>query len=294
MKVNLDVLKEQIDADYLDGDIVVIDGLKEVSVEGSLQMDMIIVLICTSGRLQVDINGTTYMVNTHDMVVCPPNVYLNNYMLSPDFDSKIIGLSYNALQRLLHVNKDIWDMMLLLVKHPIFHIDPMGLEQLDNYYSLLTLKLKDDSGRFRREVMHALFQAIFYEICEKVMPLVMEENEQSSANMKQGDVLMKRFIKLLADSQGRERSVSDFAEKLCVTPKYLSSVCRMSSGKTALEWIHEYTIEAIVQQLKYTDKTVKEIADELQFPNISFFGKFVKGHLGVSPLAYRKRLAKQS
>ncbi|MDO4160599.1 MAG: helix-turn-helix domain-containing protein [Prevotellaceae bacterium] len=290
-RIGLEDLSHYTEADYIDGDIIILDDLRELPIEGSFQTEMTFILICVEGRMQVDINGKTYKVNVHDMLVCPPNVFLDNYMISPNFNSKIIGLSYSALQRMLNVNKDIWNMMLHLVKNPVFHLDDYLLELMENYYTLLSFKLKHADDMYRKEVMHALFQAIFYDFCAILMPFMTNKNYTDSGNMKQGDLIVKKFIFLLSESQGKERSVSYFADKLCITPKYLSTVCKASSGKTALDWIHEYTIEVITQQLKYTDKTIKEICDDLNFPNLSFFGKFVKNHLGVSPKEYRKRFA---
>lgn len=296
IKVNLETLKEKleaeyVEADYMDGDIIVFDGLKELTVEGALQMDMIIALMCVKGKLQIDINGKTFEAHANDLIICPPNVFLDNYMISPDFDSKIFGLSYNALQRMLHVDKNVWSMILHLVEHPLFHLDEDHLRLIDYYYSLMTFKLKQGKVAYYNDIMHALFQAIFYELCEFISSSLEDKTENKVLAMRQGDLLMNRFLKLLADSQGRERSVTAFAEKLYITPKHLSTVCKAVSGKTALEWIHESTAEVIIQKLRYSDKSIKEIADELNFPNLSFFGKFVKARLGVSPMAYREQFA---
>lgn len=290
-KINLNDLSEKVDADYMDGDLLLIDDIKELPCEGSLQTDMLSIIICTEGRIQADMNGQTYTAGEGDMLVCPPNVFLNNYMITPIFNAKILCLSYEALQRLLHLNKDIWDIILYLSKNPVYHLSQESEKLMNNYYSLLSYKLKQQDGRYRKEVMHALFQAVFYDLVEILTPIAKEQNETGDSHIRQGDLLLKRFLKILADSQGKERSVAAFANQLCVSPKYLSTVCKASSGKTALEWIHEYTTEVIVQQLKYSDRTIKEIADGLEFPNISFFGKFVKTQLGVSPTQFRKQLA---
>lgn len=293
-RVNLDLLKEATEATYMDGDIIIFDGLKEFSIEGTLQMDMIVVILCVEGKLQVDINGQTHIVHTNELLVCPPNVYIDNYMFSPNFDSKIIGLSYSALQRMLHANKDIWNMVLRLVKNPIFKLDEHLQTLINHYYTLMLFKLSEEKGLYYNDVMQALFQAMFYDLCSIIASSLSSPSETGGNNMRQGDKLINRFLKLLADSQGRERSVTAFAERLYVTPKYLSTVCKTSTGKTALEWIHEYTTEVIIQRLKYSEKSIKEIADELNFPNISFFGKFVKARLGVSPATYKKQFAERN
>ncbi len=76
---------------------------------------------------------------------------------------------------------------------------------------------------------------------------------------------------------------------LHVTPKYLSKCVKYESGRVPLDHIHEMTVSIIRQQLRYSNKSIKEISADLDFPNLSFFGKFVKEHLGMSPTEYRQR-----
>ena len=78
-----------------------------------------------------------------------------------------------------------------------------------------------------------------------------------------------------------------FANQLCITPKYLTVTCKKNSGKTANQWITEYTLADIAFYLKSTDMPIKEVATQVGFPNASFFGKFVKDHFKMSPKRYR-------
>ena len=77
--------------------------------------------------------------------------------------------------------------------------------------------------------------------------------------------------------------VQQYADQLCVTPDYLTAVVKHISGRTAIEWIAESTVNAITHELLYTSRPIKEIADNLDFPSLSFFGKYYKQHTGFSP-----------
>ena len=85
-KVDFNLIADSGVADYSDGDIIVIDKL-------GVKLDMILMVFCTKGRMQCDINEKTYMANAGDVIICLPNSYLSNYLISPDFESHIIGLS---------------------------------------------------------------------------------------------------------------------------------------------------------------------------------------------------------
>ena len=113
--------------------------------------------------------------------------------------------------------------------------------------------------------------------------------DERNSSVRQSTIVYRRFMALLAESNGRVRSVSVFANMLNITPKYLSKCVKGESGRSPLDLIHENTVGTIRQQLRYTNKTVKEICNELDFPNLSFFGKFVREHLGMSPTEYRQQ-----
>lgn len=288
LKVTPNSIQRQIVADYSDGDIIIIDDIKRIPIDAPLHIDMILLVICTQGRAHVCINGKPHALDSDEMLICPPNVYIEDYLISPDFGCKIIGLSYPALQRMLHVNKQIWEMTLAVTESPVLKIDDQSRLLMTNYYALLQFKLRHPDSPYRAETIRALFQSIFYDLCG----LVLSRCTAGCTNpaTRHGDVLMRRFLHLLADAQGRKRSVTYFAEKLCVTPKYLSAVCKRATGRSAKEWIHQYTVEIMQQQLRYTDRSIKEICNLLEFPNLSVFGKFARSALGMSPTAYRTRM----
>lgn len=287
-KIDMELLEESGKADYADGDIIVFDNIKEGYKKGIYQLDMIVTVFCAEGKIQMDINGNSYTAEKGDFIICPPNALVERTMVSPDLDCKFIGLSHKAIDRSLHVSKNVWNMILYVAKNPVVHLDEREQHLVRIYYSLIKHKTEEKKHPYYREVMHSLFQTMFYELCSIIHPHIVDD-DTLEVGLRQGDLLFKRFLKLLAQSDGRERSVSRFAAELCVTPKYLSTVTKAASGKTALQWIHEHVTENISRQLRYSDKSIKEIADDLNFPNLSFFGKFVRTHLGMSPTEYRKQ-----
>lgn len=96
-----------------------------------------------------------------------------------------------------------------------------------------------------------------------------------------------RFMELLSKYFTQERHVEFYASKMCISPKYLSTTVKQISGKTPTVWITNRTIEEIKHRLLHTQASIKEIAYALNFPNLSFFGKFFKRATGMSPKQYR-------
>ena len=99
--------------------------------------------------------------------------------------------------------------------------------------------------------------------------------------------IFRKFLEKVSEDDGTHRSVSYYADILCYSPKHLSTVVKKISGRTPLSIINEHAMECIKYELKHSGKSIKEIADQFDFPNQSFFGKFVKNHIGMSPLQYR-------
>ena len=98
----------------------------------------------------------------------------------------------------------------------------------------------------------------------------------------------KIFINLLETTHPRPRFIDHYSSELSVTAKHLSEVCKKVSGKTALQWITEFIENDIRYFLLHTDLSIKEIVFQLQFPNASFFGKYVRSHFGKSPSEFRR------
>jgi AraC family transcriptional regulator, transcriptional activator of pobA len=115
-------------------------------------------------------------------------------------------------------------------------------------------------------------------------------NSRDNEKAQPSKILVDRFKVILSEEFKRQRSVSFYAEKLNITPKYFSSVIKEQTGKTAGEWIDEMvTLEAKVL-LQNKALTIAQVADQLNFNDPSTFGKFFKTNANLSPLDYRKTL----
>ena len=80
-----------------------------------------------------------------------------------------------------------------------------------------------------------------------------------------------------------------YAGQLHLTPKYLTTIIRKTSGRTAAEWIDDYVVLEAKNLLKYSTMSIQEIAYHLNFSTQSFFGKYFKQHTGTSPSRYKRK-----
>ena len=155
------------------------------------------------------------------------------------------------------------------------------------YYELLAFKMDHPEMNFGRETVRDIIRCFAYDLLSNINKHM---NQDGSEDMlRQGDRVFRKFMLLLAENSNMNRSVKSYADELCVSPKYLTSVCRKHSDYTASELIATSVISRIKQLLLYSDLSIKEVAAEMGFDNLSFFGKYVKKHLGLSPNNYRKQ-----
>ena len=150
---------------------------------------------------------------------------------------------------------------------------------------MLKEKMRATDNKFRRDIVRTLILAMFYDLSNVIVRL----QESESKKQTRADSIFTQFIRLVELNFRKERRVGWYAEQLCITPKYLSETVKNVSNRTPNEWIDSYVSLELRVLLKSTTKSIKEISDDMNFPNQSFLGKFFREHVGVSPSAYRKR-----
>ena len=289
-KVDIEHLKDEDYVDYIDGDLFLIEDVNKLPTikENAIEVDAIVVIFCLSGEGQVFMNGHEFIVKRRQMLMgMPRSVFAYYKPLTDDFEVKIIGISMRVFNSSVSMTKSIWKNFYFLINNPLLDMEENEVKLLLHYYELANLKMQDKESPFHQAIMMSLLHCVIFEllaITDRIGKLSNGDDE----SMTQSSITFKRFVELLTESDGRIRLVADFADMLNVTPKYLSNIVKQVSGRTALDLIHETCTHAIVRQLKYTDKSIKEITNDLNFSSISFFGKFVKSQLGVSPRKFRE------
>lgn len=283
--------------DYKDGDLLVIDDITRLTLSDyeNTALDFIITLFCAEGRMMLTVEEREYCIEEGCLFVYLPGQTMNSFMLSQNAKIKVIAFAQRAIDHSLYLNKYVWRQVEYIREHPVFPLDERERQITSHYYSLMMLKTQGTDGSFHHDVVRMLFQTLMMEfmmLVERKMGASRDldaTQDNKDASVHQSTLIYRRFMSLLAESAGMVRSVSAFANMLNVTPKYLSKCVKDESGRAPLDHIHEATINTIRQQLRYSNKTIKEISNELDFPNLSFFGKFVREHLGMSPTEFRQR-----
>ena len=255
-----------------------------------------VLFFITEGRAQLEYDGHVVQLQKNDLFLYMAHSTANNFMASSDFNCRQIWFSRSELW-----NIDIYNLisvadMSQLKLHPVVHLSDDDIKLCDTYFQLLCSRMKSSTSALTPDIVRSLLGTIMLEFLsimrrnsERAVEEVRQEDPNSSLHKKR---IIDNFIKLVEESDGRIRRVDDFASQLNVTPKYLSTILKEVMNRRPSTYIQLYTLKAIEYRLRFTDMTMQEISNDLKFPNPSFFGKYCKEHLGMTPLGYRMKYHK--
>ena len=246
-----------------------------------LDFFMLIKHIAGSATVKIDMDEyvLTEPVNT---IQIAPGQIISVDNASEDFDVVVMLMSRRFVEGLLvYVNGSIPFRFGKNVPH-IVHCSVEEDYFTDVFNKAIRRIIQDKSNPFRKQVVQHVMMAVFYS-SEKTRMVVEDNRSRSNA-----DVLSQEFVKLVKEHFRKERQLKFYADKLCITPRYLSRVVKECTGSSAAEWIELTVVLEARALLKSTNMTVQQISDELNFPSQTFFGKYFKRRVGMSPKEYRR------
>ena len=277
---------EDIQIGYLDKDIVLVDSIQKYVEVSSAHLSMNVIVFCIEGKIQALMNGQRLDLQKGQIAIVPPNMTVTDIMISLDFNLKAMFFTNRILQSFLREKISVWNDMMYIHRQYVFTLSNDHIDLYNHFYDMLLLSFSQKfNSRYHTDIIQSLFQAAILVCCG-----MLDQNLVSDSKVgheKTAGYHFKRFLDLLNASPYKRRSVASYANELYISPKHLTAIVKKSSGKTANQWIKERLLEEIRFYLKQTDLSIKQVSDKLDFPNPSFFGKYVKEHLGMTPGEFR-------
>lgn len=254
------------------------------------RLDAVVMVLCTAGRARAMINLKEYEVEPNVLAVNLPENITQVVWVSDDFHGRIVVLSLEFLHS-IHVDlKHTISHYMYIKDHPTYRLDDATFRHLSRFHQLIQdsveERLEPWAGEMHQEVVNRLVSAFMYRCGELLNNLPLEDIRTVKSRR---EALFRQFIDLLNQYHNRERSVGFYAEKMHITPKYMSSLMKEMTGRTAAEWIDDYVILEAKTLLKYSGLSIQEVAYRLNFSTQSFFGKYFRQHTGMSPGQYKMK-----
>lgn len=242
-------------------------------------------IYCQSGIVKFMFNGNQYHGKKGEFVFWLAGLHVSDLSFSANFKATMLFVDSDLLTSNLPSATVSIDSYIHSKENPILHPDKKDKEKILKNFHLLYDKSLETNHRFYTESLKLQMQLFLLEMWD-----IFEDELDRRKRSLQSGTLYERFILLVQEHCMREREVRFYSEKLNITPKYLNYICKVNTGITASEWIQRHTKERIMILLKNKNLNISEIADEMDFSSRSFFTRYVKKLIGVTPKEYRERI----
>lgn len=267
-------------------DLLVIDNVELLNLENkTFHTGFFMIGLCKQGYVEFTLNGQRHKLSEGQLLINFGASHLSSVAKSEDFKAIAILESHEFVQETMMSMMHLWPYLMYIVEHPVLPLTETERWRFEINCKLIIERLKSTHG-LKREATITNLHLCYLDICDTLKRIVPRQ-EGTPARMYSN---FDQFMRLMAQEYVQHRDVQWYAEKMGLTPKYLSEVVKEVSGRTAGQWITSFVITEIKSLLRESDLSIKEIAVEMNFPNQSFLGKYFKNIVGVSPIEYRNSL----
>ena len=241
-------------------------------------------ILVREGEMRFSDGKQMHVSQKDDLVIWQMSNAIQEVAYSDDFEADFLIASGEFLSRF---NPEmVWASkgFIFIRINPSFHLHEESLRLMNDDFSLFHSRLSLPDSPFKEEVIGRVMQIFLYDL----WTVYSSEMSQMETNDNAARIFL-RFLSIVQQDCRQQRDVGYYADKLCITSKYLSQVSRSVSGLPASEWITYYATFELVSLLNDQSKTLTEVADLMNFETASHFSRYVKKLLGKSPSEYRQK-----
>ncbi len=243
-------------------------------------------LLCTAGEGSFVFNEKCYHIGRNDLVVIPMPDRMKNLAGHPDLQVEWFAADYKFLQNLLPSNNYSIGGSISLNHNPVISLtDEQAAILLADFHRLRD-RMDDRHLLFYRELMGSLCLTMMYDIFEPHA-----QRDTSDTHTDRTAYIVKQLMEMLSTGVScTERDVSYYAKRLHVSSKYLSATVKRVTGHSVSSYIDRHTIPILKTYLEDERLSLTQIAERMNFTTLSYFSRYCKKHLGMSPSEYRGSL----
>ena len=285
--ISLDKFWEE-KANIIDDQLILVDNFSDLQILPEYnQMQATIIGYCNEGSCTMKINMKEYTIRTNDLLIIFPGQW-TSLVQADRFNCSFIIMKPELSIQLLEQIQDIFNLFLFVRENPCIHLEENEVYLIKEYRKVLMKKIQQKENRFYKNIISHLLLSMLYEICNFSQRFLEDDTHRQAKSRK--DKYAERFFYTLSRFYKQQRSVQFYASQLNITAKYLSSIIKETTGRYATEWIEEFVISEAKNLLKNTSMSIQQISNELNFSTQSFFGKYFKEHIHLSPKEFRAQV----
>lgn len=242
------------------------------------------ILICHGGSAEFEYFHTKYNLRARDIIIAFPGDLYSLSNASEGFSSSWVSFDMQTMDEALYNFPSTF--FSHIVDFPVYNLtDNDEYSNRMEYLKILASKLADHDNICRYEIMLAMLRSMFMEILNRIV----RNFRINTSEPKHRRRLLDEFVNTVSANPDK-REVAYFAERLCITPKYLSAIVADGTSFTAKEFIDRSAISTIKQLLRTTDLSVKQIAEQLNFSGSGNLCRFFKTNTGITISDFKREL----
>ncbi|MBR1733415.1 MAG: AraC family transcriptional regulator [Alloprevotella sp.] len=267
-----------------DRDLLFLEDFSGVDfTDKTLQLGFMLVCYCSAGTATAIHNERHVELHPGDVLLGFGQQVFEQCRPSKDFRGRIALISQECCLESFVGMQHLWPFLYYLLEHPVFSLDAEERDWLFHSFDTVIRRLRHRTHHYHREAVVSQLRVFYFDICN----FLAERNLEAFTSPSRAYNIFGDFMELARHNFRQHRDVQWYSEQLCISPKYLSEAVKRVSGKTAGQWITTLVLTEMKFLLRNTGYSIKEVAQRMNFPNQSFFGKFFKSATGLSPTAYR-------
>ena len=251
-----------------------------------VRFDGYILFFLRKGHFSLDVNLNTYDIHENSLLMVVPGniVKLSAYKEDHIGDAELLFalVSKEFLSSIRFDFNNVFQDTIRMWKNPCITLQGEELELAEDYFRL-TRKVLSSRQTNKKEILGSLLTSFTYvtlDVWTRQLASARSEESQTSARVNQ---VFERFIELVTEYHNQERGMAFYADKLCLSPKYLSQLIYKESGSYASEHINRFVISEAKALLKSGQYTVAQVCDKLHFVSQSYFTRYFRKATGMNP-----------
>ena len=249
-------------------------------------------ILCYKGSIKTTVNRHEYVVGCNDTLIVQSGSIVE--FLSGSDDLKIIAMAFEDKGNESLFNSSTMNANSYIMHRSVpmlLHLEDDEMQMQKRLYKEIRQFYSKVDVTYRSEVVKGYLYVSVATFLSKLGGITMQEKV-----LYEGSRENELYLQFMDDLQvfgSKERTVSFYADRCCVSPKYFSKMIHLASGKTPIQLIKERVIVEAKVLLNSTDMSIQEIAEALNFPNDSFFCRYFKQEVKMSPMKYRTMASKK-
>lgn len=253
-----------------------------------VRLDALLMVLTFEGTVEISLDYASYTVGPNSFIMIMPSHVMQLHKISKDFKGQLLiaakefmdGCNPGGSNRSVSIAN-----YMEVRKNPYTELEPEESAKLEDCIQVMRNKMKERTHFYQKELVQNAFIGFLLELGNIFLS---KKALLIRPSLSRKEELFEQFLQLLFEHCKEQHVVTFYAEKLFITPQYLSLILKDLTGKSANKWIDDALIVEAKILLKAPQATVQQVADILHFSDQSTFGKFFKKHMGISPMEYRK------